>query len=255
MEPVRNESRFWCHTCNKEVNVQDFLCSICGDGFIEPITTEQEHLNYGLVQDQPTTPLQNQLPNMINEIPGFLPFQNLMRGVHNARIQVNQGPGNAGQPNGVPRVFSFHFGGPTIINANNGGNNGGGMLGFDAVNNMLQQVFGNLPAQMGDYASDTQTQNILNQLFMQHQNQGPPPASEDAVSKLPRIKITDEHIEKKMDCTVCQCEFELDEEAVKLPCSHTFHSDCILPWFKMNNSCPVCRHELPTDNKEYESKK
>lgn len=59
---------------------------------------------------------------------------------------------------------------------------------------MLQQVFGNLPAQMGDYASDAQTQNILNQLFMQHQNQGPPPASEDAVSKLPRIKITDEHI-------------------------------------------------------------
>jgi len=249
MEPARNDSRFWCHNCNKEVAVEDFHCTVCGDGFIEPITQEQEHLNYRIVQDNTQ---QNSIPNQQQPMnPGlFLPFQNLMRGVHNARVSVNQG--NGGVQPGVPRVFSFHFG---QQQAQNGNNNGGGMLGFDGINNMLQQVFGNLPMQMGDYASDTQTQNILNQLFMQHQNQGPPPASEDAVAKLPRIKISDEQIEKKMDCSVCMCEFELDEEAVKLPCDHTFHSDCILPWFKMNNSCPVCRHELPTDNKEYESKK
>jgi E3 ubiquitin-protein ligase RNF115/126 len=249
MEPVRNESRFWCHNCNKEVTVEDFRCTTCNDGFIEPITTEQEHLNYSVVQDsQPQlNPLPNQQPN---ELPGFLSFQNLMRGVHNARVQVNQG--NGGNQPGVPRVISFHFGGQgQPINAGFGG----GGVGFDAINNMLQQVFGNLPSQMGDYASDAQTQNILNQLFMQHQNQGPPPASEDAVSKLTRIKISNEQIDLKMDCSVCQCEFEMDEEAVKLPCDHTFHSDCILPWFKMNNSCPVCRHELPTDNKEYESRK
>jgi len=246
MEPAGNDSRFWCHNCNKEVTVQDFHCTICGDGFIEPITTEQEHLNYSIIQNQPNpSPNSQQLP--INDLPGlFLPFQNLMRGVHNER----RGNGaNQGEP-GVPRVVRFHFG--TVPTGNGGG---GGGLGFDAINNMLQQVFGNLPTHMGDYASDAQTQNILNQLFMQHQNQGPPPASEDAVSKLPRIKISSEQIEKKMDCSVCQCEFELDEEAVKLPCDHTFHSDCILPWFKMNNSCPVCRYELPTDNKEYESKK
>jgi E3 ubiquitin-protein ligase RNF115/126 len=253
MEPVRTESRFWCHNCNKEVTVEDFHCTICGDGFIEPITSEQEHLNYRMQDSQQAQP--NPLPNQQpNDLPGFLSFQNLMRGVHNARVQVNQGNGNQQQQPGVPRVISFTFGGPGQPIGGFGG--GGGGIGFDAINNMLQQVFGNLPAQMGDYASDAQTQNILNQLFMQHQNQGPPPASEDAVSKLPRIKISSEQIDSKMDpCSVCQCEFELDEEAVKLPCDHTFHADCILPWFKMNNSCPVCRHELPTDNKEYESKK
>jgi len=254
MEPVRNESRFWCHNCNKEVPVENFLCTICGDGFIEPITTEQEHLNFRVVQEPQTNPLPNQQP--MNDLPGFLPFQNLMRGVHNARVQVNQGQGGNQQP-GVPRVISFTFGGPGgIINQPINAGFGGGGIGFDAINNMLQQVFGNLPSQMGDYASDAQTQNILNQLFMQHQNQGPPPASEDAVTRLPRIKISSEQIDLKMDpCSVCQCEFEVDEEAVKLPCDHNFHSECILPWFKMNNSCPVCRYELPTDNKEYESKK
>jgi len=182
MEPARNDSRFWCHNCNKEVTVEDFHCTVCGDGFIEPITQEQEHLNYRIVQDNTQ---QNSIPNQQQPMnPGlFLPFQNLMRGVHNARVSVNQG--NGGVQPGVPRVFSFHFG---QQQAQNGNNNGGGMLGFDGINNMLQQVFGNLPMQMGDYASDTQTQNILNQLFMQHQNQGPPPASEDAVAKLPRIK-------------------------------------------------------------------
>jgi len=229
------------------VNVKDYVCVFCNEGFIEPILPDEGHLNYSIVQNSmnSTTPSINsetQQPNIsnntnnINSPPGFVLFQQLIRGAQNARSAHN----------GPRQIFSFHFG-PNI--------NTGGFMGFDGINNMIQQIFGNLPTQMGDFANDAQMQNILNQLFMQHQNQGPPPASENAVSKLPRIKITFSQTDLKMDCSVCQCEFELDEEVVKLPCDHLFHSDCILPWFKMNNSCPVCRFELPTDNEAYENSK
>lgn len=54
-------------------------------------------------------------------------------------------------------------------------------------------------------------------------------------------------------CGICQC--DMDEDKLKekevnppvcLPCSHTFHWECIREWLHNNSQCPICRVDLHT---------
>ncbi|TKY66001.1 E3 ubiquitin-protein ligase RING1 [Spatholobus suberectus] len=77
----------------------------------------------------------------------------------------------------------------------------------------------------------------------------PPPAaaaSKAAIESMPAVKILASHAESR--CAVCMEHFEPDCDARAMPCGHVYHSECIVPWLSVRNSCPVCRREVPADD-------
>ncbi|KAG7555992.1 Zinc finger RING-type [Arabidopsis suecica] len=83
-----------------------------------------------------------------------------------------------------------------------------------------------------------------------------PPASKEVVEKLPVIIFSEELLKKfgaEAECCICKENLVIGDKMQELPCKHTFHPPCLKPWLDEHNSCPICRHELPTDDQKYEN--
>jgi len=121
--------------------------------------------------------------------------------------------------------------------------------------------FGGFPLNTtGDPATQNPTfQDFLNRTFQMYQQQhaGPPPTSVNVLNSLKERLITDEEISKQEECPVCQDKFKTGEgiKGICLPCKHLYHTECVMPWLKEHNTCPVCRWELPTDDAAYEQQR
>ncbi|XP_041486057.1 E3 ubiquitin-protein ligase RNF181-like [Lytechinus variegatus] len=76
-----------------------------------------------------------------------------------------------------------------------------------------------------------------------------PPASKECVANLKETRVSTDREEK---CPVCLLPYQVGDVTKTLPCVHEYHQTCILPWLNKTNSCPMCRHELPTDDEDYE---
>eukprot|EP00347_Sterkiella_histriomuscorum_P012527 403368233 len=89
----------------------------------------------------------------------------------------------------------------------------------------------------------------------QQQQEHKKPTKKEAIQKIPVVNISEKHCKKKDGseevetplCTICQENLPIGEKAMIIPCGHIFHPDCVLPWLKDHNTCPVCRYELPSD--------
>jgi len=47
-------------------------------------------------------------------------------------------------------------------------------------------------------------------------------------------------------CAVCLDEVrERRQRVTRLPCSHKYHSECVLPWLAIHPDCPCCRALVP----------
>lgn len=100
---------------------------------------------------------------------------------------------------------------------------------------------------------------VINQIMMNDTNKyGNPPASKKAVEQLEKCAINEEILKSfgvENSCAVCKDEFAQGQNCLVMPCKHHFHKECLIPWLKERNSCPVCRFELPTDDEDFENRK
>eukprot|EP01103_Thecamoeba_quadrilineata_P000192 TRINITY_DN10159_c0_g1_i1.p1 TRINITY_DN10159_c0_g1~~TRINITY_DN10159_c0_g1_i1.p1 ORF type:complete len:262 (-),score=55.51 TRINITY_DN10159_c0_g1_i1:150-908(-) len=77
---------------------------------------------------------------------------------------------------------------------------------------------------------------------------GNPPASRDSRHDLRVVTIE----KTGENCPICQEDFPIGAKAKKMPCSHLFHDDCVIEWLEKHNSCPICRHALPSEKQHHD---
>lgn len=218
------QRHYWCHTCQTEVNTRvvedtcEVECTRCGNSFVEEVETGEAHpSSYSSANAQERIRQENEGFGGISQF-----VQQLFRSFNRDGVRD-------------PMTFFIQHGNVAP---------GAGVFSFGAE----------LASNPGDYhfGSGAALDALLNQLMQADNSRGAPPASKAFVDALPKIKLTQEEELRKRDCAVCKDLLQIGVEYTELPCKHLFCGDCITPWLKEHNSCPVCRHELPTDDAEYE---
>lgn len=129
--------------------------------------------------------------------------------------------------------------------------------------NVLKKILNILTDYIHSQYDDHHIQQIFQQSFQDSHNINLNlPTDTDFINKIHQdIIIVDQHLIDKHRpyCGICQESLKINESVIKLPCRtndkdnpHFFHTGknidiCpgIKPWLKHNNSCPVCRFQLP----------
>jgi hypothetical protein len=89
-------------------------------------------------------------------------------------------------------------------------------------------------------------EDLFNQLGSN--KNGQPPASKESIEAMKKVEIG-EGDDDGVECVVCLEEFEVGGVVKEMPCKHRFHGDCIEKWLGLHGSCPVCRYQMPVDEK------
>lgn len=75
---------------------------------------------------------------------------------------------------------------------------------------------------------------------------GQPPASKASIDAMECVEIE----KREEQCVICLEDWEIGEKAKEMPCKHRFHGGCIEKWLGIHGSCPVCRYEMPVEDKD-----
>ncbi|XP_008810778.1 probable E3 ubiquitin-protein ligase RHB1A [Phoenix dactylifera] len=78
-----------------------------------------------------------------------------------------------------------------------------------------------------------------------HGGFGGVPASRSFIEGLQRSPYGRGDGVREEQCVICLEKFDARAEVSKTPCSHAFHSRCIIQWLEMSNLCSICRSQMP----------
>ncbi|KAF5781702.1 putative transcription factor C2H2 family [Helianthus annuus] len=119
--------------------------------------------------------------------------------------------------------------------------------------NFIFQVTGSQPTLLG-VGSLNQQQAAFEANNEEEESPRPPQARTSVIDALPLVSLTPSHLVNDSHCPVCKDEFEVGGEVKELPCKHFYHSDCIIPWLSIHDTCPVCRYKIQglSNNNEQE---
>ena len=212
--------KYWCHLCKKEFSHiyenDDIKCTFCGKTFCEIIENEDT----------------SNISHPINFEPFILNNSNSQNNLNNSQNE-------------------------------NGGNHRHNINSLNRRAENLRNRANHIVELLTNYIfiqnNNDNIDNIISHIMLHDTNKyGNPPAAKKAIENLKKYKINEEKIKEfgfENSCAVCKDEFNIGEECLSMPCNHNFHKDCIIPWLNERNSCPVCRYELPTDDKDFEEMK
>ena len=72
------------------------------------------------------------------------------------------------------------------------------------------------------------------------------PATKSSIEALKEVKVNDLSATTAEECSICLEKFSFEKVVVTMPCSHSYHKDCIVRWLETSHTCPLCRYAMPT---------
>ncbi|XP_063076609.1 E3 ubiquitin-protein ligase RNF126-A-like isoform X2 [Engraulis encrasicolus] len=255
-EASSTSSNFFCHRCSQSITprLPDYTCPRCHSGFIEELPAaaraESASSSFGSDQAGSTSESRHQPSSFFSLGRGYGPFS---LGIFD-HLSTEQDDGEAASASPPLHPWQQYISGfgrqPQQSSSRQQQPQPSSPQQQQRQAPTLEGGSrGSLHSSPMDYAwGSNGLDAIITHLLNQFENSGPPPADREAIRRLPTIEITQQHVASGLECSVCREDFKRGESARRLPCTHTFHSSCIVTWLEQHDTCPVCRKSLSGRN-------
>ncbi|KAK9957929.1 hypothetical protein ABG768_012126 [Culter alburnus] len=272
------QPRFFCHCCKGEIDpkLPEYVCPRCESGFIEEVSENSSLLlqsRDGAGSDDVASQFAELWQLLFMEHSALLSdptVTDALRSRSGVEAAVGDpASGTAGPVASVETLLDCTE--PALHPPQNSQQRNSRLDQGQAVEGIVQQFLDGLFSSSDSAGSQTSSWSsmlhsnpgdyawgqggldvVITELLGQSENTGPPPAEKEMISSLPTVSISSEQAACRLECTVCREEYSVGESVRQLPCLHYFHSNCIVPWLQLHDTCPVCRKSLDGEDRGFQ---